>query len=77
MIRHNFMFSYVISSYLLYAVRRNRGGVTSSMHSPPYLVSRALKGVDYVIHAAALKQISACEYNPLEAIKRTLTKPAT
>ena len=31
------MFSYVISSYLLYAVRRNRGGVTSSMHSPPYL----------------------------------------
>ncbi len=40
-------------------------------------LSRALKGVDYVIHAAALKQISACEYNPLEAIKRTLTKPAT
>lgn len=30
---------------------------------------RALNGVDYVIHAAALKQVSACEYNPIEAIK--------
>lgn len=25
---------------------------------------RATNGVDYVIHAAALKQVSACEYNP-------------
>ncbi|MBQ1172496.1 MAG: UDP-N-acetylglucosamine 4,6-dehydratase (inverting) [Lachnospiraceae bacterium] len=29
----------------------------------------ALHGVDYVIHAAALKQVPACEYNPNEAIK--------
>ena len=29
----------------------------------------AMKGVDYVIHAAALKQVPACEYNPNEAIK--------
>lgn len=30
---------------------------------------RAMKGVDYIIHAAALKQVPACEYNPNEAIK--------
>jgi UDP-N-acetylglucosamine 4,6-dehydratase/5-epimerase len=30
---------------------------------------RALDGVDYVIHASALKQIPACEYNPIEAVK--------
>lgn len=33
---------------------------------------RALKGVDYVIHAAALKQVPACEYNPMEAIKTNI-----
>ena len=30
---------------------------------------RAFEGVDYVVHAAALKQVPACEYNPFEAIK--------
>ncbi len=30
---------------------------------------RAFDGVDIVIHAAALKQVPACEYNPFEAIK--------
>lgn len=29
---------------------------------------RAMNGVDVVIHAAALKQVSACEYNPIEAV---------
>lgn len=32
-------------------------------------LKRAMHGVDYVIHAAALKQVPACEYNPIEAIK--------
>jgi UDP-N-acetylglucosamine 4,6-dehydratase len=29
---------------------------------------RAFHGVDLVVHAAALKQVPACEYNPMEAI---------
>ena len=29
-------------------------------------LERAMKGVDYVIHAVALKQVPACEYNPNE-----------
>lgn len=33
---------------------------------------RAFKGVDYVIHAAALKQVPSCEYNPNEAIKTNI-----
>lgn len=30
---------------------------------------RAFEGVDVVVHAAALKQVPACEYNPFEAVK--------
>lgn len=33
---------------------------------------RAFEGVNVVIHAAALKQVPACEYNPLEAIKTNI-----
>jgi UDP-N-acetylglucosamine 4,6-dehydratase/5-epimerase len=33
---------------------------------------RALNGVDIVVHAAALKQVPAAEYNPLEAIKTNI-----
>jgi UDP-N-acetylglucosamine 4,6-dehydratase len=33
---------------------------------------RAMDGVDVVIHAAALKQVPACEYNPMEAIKTNI-----
>jgi UDP-N-acetylglucosamine 4,6-dehydratase (inverting) len=32
-------------------------------------VFRAFEGVDYVVHAAALKQVPALEYNPMEAVK--------
>lgn len=33
---------------------------------------RAFVGVDYVIHAAAMKQVPTCEYNPMEAIKTNI-----
>jgi len=33
---------------------------------------RAFVGVDYVIHAAALKQVPAAEYNPFEAVKTNI-----
>lgn len=32
-------------------------------------LTQAMRGVDYVIHAAALKQVPAAEYNPMEAVK--------
>ncbi len=35
-------------------------------------LKRAFEGVDIVIHAAALKQVPACEYNPMEAIKTNI-----
>lgn len=35
-------------------------------------LSRAMEGIDIVIHAAALKQVPACEYNPFEAIKTNI-----
>lgn len=33
---------------------------------------RAFEEVDYVIHAAAMKQVPTCEYNPFEAIKTNI-----
>jgi UDP-N-acetylglucosamine 4,6-dehydratase len=35
----------------------------------PDRLMQAMRGVDYVIHAAALKQVPAAEYNPMECIK--------
>lgn len=35
-------------------------------------LKRALEGVDIVIHAAALKQVPAAEYNPFEAVKTNI-----
>lgn len=39
-------------------------------------LKRALNGIDYVVHAAALKQVPSCEYNPLEAIKTNINGAA-
>lgn len=36
-------------------------------------LDRAMNGVDFVIHAAALKQVPAAEYNPMECIKTNIT----
>ena len=33
---------------------------------------RAVDGVDIVIHAAAMKQVPACEYNPFEAVQTNI-----
>ena len=35
-------------------------------------LSRAVEGVDAVVHAAALKQVPAAEYNPFEAVKTNI-----
>ena len=33
---------------------------------------RAFYGIDIIIHAAALKQVTSCEYNPFEAVKTNI-----
>ncbi len=35
----------------------------------PQSIQRAMYGVDYIFHAAALKQVPSCEFFPLEAVK--------
>jgi UDP-N-acetylglucosamine 4,6-dehydratase len=34
---------------------------------------RAMSGVDVVVHAAAMKQVPACEYNPIEAVQTNVS----
>ncbi|HMM19537.1 MAG TPA: UDP-N-acetylglucosamine 4,6-dehydratase (inverting) [Selenomonadales bacterium] len=35
-------------------------------------LKQAMRGVDYVVHAAALKQVPAAEYNPMECVKTNI-----
>jgi len=35
-------------------------------------LTQAMRGIDYVVHAAALKQVPAAEYNPMECIKTNI-----
>jgi len=35
-------------------------------------LNRAMHGVDYVVHAAALKQVDTAEYNPYEFVKTNI-----
>jgi len=38
----------------------------------PERLQQAMRGVDYVIHAAAMKQVPAAEYNPTECLKTNI-----
>lgn len=47
-----------------YRMRYFIGDVRDAMR-----LKQAMRDVDYVVHAAALKQVPACEYNPFEAVQ--------
>ena len=38
-------------------------------------ITRALDGIDYVVHAAATKIVPTAEYNPFECVKTNISEP--
>ena len=60
------------------ALGKEAGSITtpssdsSSATCATRLAAPRVKEVDYVVHAAALKQVPACEYNPMEAVKTNI-----
>lgn len=54
------------------ALRNNKVKFIIGDVREPSSLSFAMKGVDYVFHAAALKQVPSCEFFPLEAVKTNI-----
>ena len=51
--------------------RKNLRFLIGDIREAPRLAV-AMRGIDYVVHAAALKQVPAAEYNPMECIKTNI-----